>query len=267
MSFATARLQIFKSFLLLFFKKEDSFLLILLLAPIIGSFLGTVIGRTTRDESFVTGRSRCDSCGRTLRPAELIPIASYLALRGRCHACHAPIGRFHLFVELAAVAVAASAIAFGAEGETLIAGCVLGWALLALAWIDALTMRLPDFLSLPLILAGLADAIWQDPAALTGRALGAAVGYAVFRLLAWVYRCLRHRDGLGEGDAKLLAAAGAWLGVAPLATTVLIAALSALVYAAGLVLSGRAMDGTTRLPFGPFLALGLWLSWLSAQQF
>jgi leader peptidase (prepilin peptidase)/N-methyltransferase len=251
--------------LLLFFKKEESFLLSLLLASIIGSFLGTIIGRTVSDESFVTGRSRCDSCGRTLRPGELIPIVSYLVLRGRCRACHAPIGRFHLLVELAAVAVAASAIVAGAEGRTLAAGCVLGWTLLALAWIDALTMRLPDFLSLPLILAGLGDAVLEDPDGLTGRALGAAVGYTMFRLLAWAYRRFRHRDGLGEGDAKLLAAAGAWLGLAPLGTIVLIAALSALLYAGWLAVSGRRLDASTRLPFGPFLALGLWADWLAWQ--
>ncbi len=240
-------------------------MLILLIAPIIGSFLGTVISRTARGESFATGRSHCESCGHTLRPIELIPLASYVALRGRCRACQAPIGRFHLLVELAAIGVAASAIAAGAEGRTLVAGCVLGWMLLALAWIDALTLRLPDFLSLPLILAGLGDALLEDPGALTDRALGAAVGYTMFRVLAWAYRYFRQRDGLGEGDAKLLAAAGAWLGVALLAATVLIAAVSALLYAGLLAVSGRVVDGSTRLPFGPFLALGLWGGWLFQQ--
>jgi leader peptidase (prepilin peptidase)/N-methyltransferase len=143
------------------------------------------------------------------------------------------------------------------------ASCLLGWTLLALAWIDALTMRLPDFLTLPLILAGLAECLWLDPEDLTDRALGAALGYTIFRLLAWTYRKLRHRDGLGEGDAKLLAAAGAWAGASMLADVALAAALSGLAFAATIRLRGAPVDASTRLAFGPFLAAAIWLVWLA----
>jgi leader peptidase (prepilin peptidase)/N-methyltransferase len=235
---------------------------VLVAAPFIGSFLGTLITRTASGEDFVRGRSCCEICGHRLGPFELIPLVSFVIQRGRCRACRAPIRPFHLHVELAALVVPVSVLLAGADGALLAAGCVLGWTLLASAWIDVLTMRLPDMLTLPLVLAGLGEALWLDPDALTDRALGAAIGYAAFRLLAWAYFRFRGRDGLGQGDAKLLAAGGAWVGAAMLADVVLMAAVAGLLFAGGMVLMGRRVDGSTRLPFGPFLAAGIWSVWL-----
>ncbi len=235
----------------------------LVAAPFIGSFLGTVIGRTAAGEGFFGGRSCCEACGRALGPAELIPLVSFALQRGRCRACGAAIRPFHLYIELAALMVPAAALLAGQDGAMLAAGCVLGWALLALAWIDALVMRLPDTLTLPLVLAGLGEALWLDPDALIDRAWGAALGYTAFRLIAWAYLRLRGRDGLGQGDAKLLAAGGAWVGAAMLADVVLAASVAGLLCAGALALGGRRVDGTTRLPFGPFLAAGIWSVWLA----
>jgi len=234
----------------------------LLLAPCIGSFLGTLITRTAGGENFVTGRSRCEACGKRLGPLELVPLLSFAAQRGRCRSCRAPIRPFHLAVEMAALLIPASLLLAGQDGARLAAGCALGWTLLALAWIDVLVMRLPDMLTLPLVLAGLAEAVWLDPDTLMDRALGAAIGYVAFRLLAWSYRLLRGRDGLGQGDAKLLAAAGAWVGAAMLADVVLLAALAGLLFAGSMALVGRRVDGSTRLPFGPCLAASIWTVWL-----
>ena len=238
----------------------------LVIAPIIGSFLGTLILRTARDQPFVAGRSHCDACGHLLTPVELIPILSYLAQGGRCRACRTPIAPFHWHIELVALLVPLTAAPAVEESAALAASCLLGWGLLALAWIDALTMRLPDFLTLPLILSGLAESLWCDPNALTDRALGAALGYTIFRVLASIYRRLRNRDGLGEGDAKLLAAAGAWVGASMLADVVLAAAIGGLGFAAVLRLTGKSMNSTTRIPFGPFLAAASWLVWLAAND-
>jgi leader peptidase (prepilin peptidase)/N-methyltransferase len=234
----------------------------LVAAPVIGSFLGTMVGRTAAGQGFVGGRSCCETCRHRLGPAELIPLVSYAIQRGRCRACGAPIRPFHLYIELAALLVPAAALLADEDGATLAAGCVLGWALLALGWIDSLTLRLPDALTMPLVLAGLAEALWLEPEAMTDRAWGAAIGYVSFRALAWGYRLLRGREGLGQGDAKLLAAAGAWVGAGMLAYVVLGAALAGLLFAGAMVLAGRRIDGSTRLPFGPFLAAGIWSVWL-----
>ncbi len=234
----------------------------LVAAPFIGSFLGTVVSRTVAGQGFVAGRSCCEACGHRLGPAELIPLVSYALQRGRCRACGAAIRPFHVQIELAALLVPAACLIAGGQGAMLAAGCVLGWALLALGWIDVLTMRLPDALTLPLVLAGLGEALWLDADALTDRALGAAAGYVAFRALAFAYRMWRGREGLGQGDAKLLAAGGGWVGASMLADVVLGAALAALLFAGAMVLAGRRVDGSTRLPFGPFLAAGIWAVWL-----
>ncbi len=238
-----------------------------LAAPFAGSFMGVLVTRLSRAgaggetwRGILLGRSACPSCGHRLGAPDLAPVASFLALRGRCRFCGAPIARFHLWVELCATGIAAWAAASGEHGALLWAGCTLGWTLLTLGWIDMLCLRLPDGLTLPLILAGLAEAAWLEPEARLDRALGAAAGYAGFRALAWAYRLARGREGLGRGDAKLLAAGGAWVGVYLLGDVILGAALAALAWS---VRRGRP-DPKERLPFGPFLAASIWAVWLYA---
>ncbi len=234
------------------------------LSPFIGSFLGVVIERLPQRRPIALGRSVCAACEHALGPADLVPLLSFTARRGRCRHCRAPIPRFHLWIELAAIAVSLSAaLAVPQDTQSLWAGCLLGWTLLALAWIDAETWCLPDVLTLPLILAGLLATAWLDRDDLTDHALAAALGYSAFRLLNAGYRRLRGRDGLGEGDAKLLAASGAWVGSAALPFAVLAAALGGLAWAGILHLRGTRLTGGLKLPFGPFLALGSWLAWLA----
>jgi leader peptidase (prepilin peptidase)/N-methyltransferase len=233
-----------------------------LAAPFAGSFVGVLIRRLPRDRPGLWGRSACEACGHTLGVSEMVPVASFLAQRGRCRACGAPIAPSHLAVELAALAIAAIAAATGAAGWELWEGCALGWTLLALAWIDLEQFWLPDVLTLPLLVAGLLVAWAREPWTLTDRAAGAIAGYLAFRVIGRLYAALRGREGLGQGDAKLLAAAGAWLGWPALPTLVLVAALVAIAMAVAGRRRGAALTGATALPFGPALAAAFWTLWL-----
>jgi len=244
-----------------------------LAAPIIGSFLGVLVRRLPDGRPIAWARSHCEGCGAALRPRDLVPLLSWLATRGRCRFCARPLGWFYPAIELAAVAVAAAAVAVdgGAVDYGAIGGggavwldCVLGWWLLALGWIDLRRWLLPDALTLPLVIAGLAAAVAFDPDGLADRALGAAVGYLALRAIAMLYRALRGREGLGEGDAKLLAASGAWVGASGLPQVILVAALAGLFAAACLRLAGLRLGSGSALPFGPFLALATWLVWLGS---
>jgi leader peptidase (prepilin peptidase)/N-methyltransferase len=231
-------------------------------APCIGSFLGVLIRRLPAGREVGWARSACEACGTAIAARDLVPLGSYVALRGRCRACAAPIAGFHPAVELAALGIACiAALAAPDDPARLWIGCGLGWALLALAWIDWEHLRLPDAITLPLVPAGLAATLWLAPEALAAHAAGAALGYGAFRGFAWAYRRLRGREGLGRGDAKLLAVAGAWLGWEALPTVVLIAALVGLGVAGAVALRRGGLDRGARLPFGPCLALAVWLCW------
>jgi leader peptidase (prepilin peptidase)/N-methyltransferase len=219
--------------------------------------MGVLIRRLPRGEPVVLARSRCPACGTTLGWSELVPLLSFLWLRGACRHCGDRIDRFHVWVELAALAVAVWAIAV--DGPAAWLDCVLGWTLLTLAWIDAERMVLPDVLTLPLVVGGLLAAWLETPEFLLDRALGTLLGWGSFTLVAAGYWALRGRDGLGGGDAKLLAAAGAWLGWEGLPSVILAAALSALVVTLTTRAVRRSPLSAGPLPFGPWLAAAIWL--------
>ena len=221
-----------------------------------------LIRRLPEGRPVAMARSECEGCGHRLGPGELVPLLSYLALRGRCRFCRRPIDAFHPAVELAACGVALWALLADRShaAADLWVNCALGWGLLALAWIDWRTGRLPDVLTLPLLLAGLTATFLLDSSRLLDHALGAVAGYAALRVLAMAYEALRGRRGMGEGDAKLLAACGAWVGWDGLPTVVWVAALTGIGLALAMTAVTRAsLTGTLSLPFGPCLALGAWV--------
>lgn len=232
-------------------------------APFVGSFLGTLIERLPKGSPVVVGRSACPHCGTRLRAADMMPLLSWLAARGRCRYCGHRLGIFYPLIELASVAVALAAIlVLGDAGAWLIGTTlVLGWVLLALSWIDHRHLVLPDVLTLPLIPGGLLVAWMVSPESLPHHVLGAALGYAALIAVAALYHRARGRAGLGAGDAKLFAAAGAWLSWEALPSVLLIGGILGLVLAlAGS--TGRRLAADTAVPFGPALAGAFWLVWL-----
>ncbi len=159
----------------------------------------------------------------------------------------------------AAVAIALCTVPASPVGPAAWANCLLGWGLLPLAWIDIRHFRLPDVLTLPLLLLGLGGTHLLEPWLLTDHAIAAIAGYAALRLIGWAYAAWRGQEGLGQGDAKLLAVGGAWVGIEGLSWVVLLAALAGIAWAGLLAARGAPLTARTRLPFGPFLALGIWL--------
>jgi len=232
-----------------------------LAAPFIGSFLGVLVARLPHGKAVVWDRSRCDDCGHPLGIADLVPLTSWVTSRRHCRYCGAKITPLYTGIELAALALAVWAATL-TEGWELWAGCCLGWGLLALAIIDWRDGLLPDAVTLPLLALGLAFAAIEGPPLLVPHTIGAAAGFASFALIGWLYRWLRRRDGLGFGDVKLLAAAGAWVSWQGLPSVVLIAAVFSLGVALFGAVRGQAVKLDQRLAFGPGLCLGTWLVWL-----
>lgn len=235
----------------------------LLASPFVGSFLAASAKAWPDHAAMLKGRSRCSNCDRQLIWWENLPIISFLLLRGQCRSCGAAIGWPALIAEILALVVAATAVCL-ADGWLMPAICVLGWTLLFASLVDARTRLLPDGSTLGLIPVGLLVqfglAGW--PGVLMG-AIGAAIGFAFLWGVAFLYRKMRDRDGLGLGDAKLLAAGGAWCGPFALSWIVLVGASLALLY---LILPrpGKApLTATTSLAFGPALAAGIFLVFLA----
>lgn len=225
---------------------------------IAGSFAGALVTRWPLGRSVGAGRSRCDSCGRVLAPRELVPVLSFLYARGRCGTCGAAIPPDHLAAEIACALVGATAFA-AAPPAVALAGALFGWTLVVLALLDLRHFWLPDRLTLPLAAIGVAAAAGGAGVPFADSLIGAAVGYASLALIAWGYRALRHREGMGGGDPKLFAAIGAWLGWQMLPPVLLLASVVGLASAG---LRGSRPAGTDQLPLGTFLALAAWPIWL-----
>ena len=240
---------------------EFTWLLPVLAAPFVGSFVGLVAHRLPRAEPVIFGRSACTSCHTQLTARDLVPLLSWLAARGRCRHCNAPLSARYPLTELAALVIALWAASV-LGGWSVLIGCLLGWALLTLTLIDLREKMLPDMITLPLIAIGLAATLFLEPLDPLAHAIGAAAGLALFLAVGAIFRRLRGYDGLGGGDAKLFAAAGAWVGWMGLPSVLLIATVVALAVVLVKMLTRRRNIAREEIAFGPYLCFGFWIVWL-----
>lgn len=231
-----------------------------ILGLVFGSFIATLALRWPQGRSAMRGRSACDGCDKALAAHELVPLFSWVIQHGRCRACGNTIHLAHPATELAglAIGVAAGLVAPGWEG---VAGAVFGWLLLALAALDLAAFWLPNILTAALALTGVIDGIFFEPGWID-RILGGAIGFGLLYLVAFTYRHVRGREGLGGGDPKLFGAIGLWLGASMLAPVLLGASVTGLAVALAMKLSGREIRMTSRLPLGTLLAIAAFPAWL-----
>lgn len=233
----------------------------LVLGAIAGSFLATVLIRWPQERSALRGRSQCDGCGATLRAGELVPVLSYALARGRCRRCGAAIDPRHLAVELGAAFIGCVALA-AHPGVLGFVTASFGWWLLLLAALDAEHHWLPDGLTLPLAPAGILVGWAGYGAALEDRVIGAAAGFLLLTGIAFLYRRIRGREGLGAGDPKFFSAIGAWLGWQQLPLVLLGAGMIGLAAILMIGMRGGTVSATDRMPLGTLMALAAWPIWL-----
>jgi len=238
-------------------------LLLAAAALCVGSFLNVVIYRLPLmvlqpqpGFSLLQPRSHCPRCKTPVRAGDCVPLLSWFWLRGRCRSCRRSISWRYPAIELATLAISLLLAWLLPWNGALLAALLMSGFLLALSLIDLRVQLLPDALTLPLLWLGLLFHAWGVlPRSSPAQAiLGAAGGYLLFRLLASAWRVFRHREALGGGDARLLAALGAWLGWQPLPLLLLLAACMGLI-AALLARLSMQRPLSLPLPFGPCLAL------------
>ncbi|MBM3386937.1 MAG: prepilin peptidase [Betaproteobacteria bacterium] len=199
--------------------------------------------------------SHCPACQHALAWHDKLPLLSFVRLRGRCRHCAAPISWQYPLIELATAAIFVWSLWAHGPSAAALAWAGFASSLLALAVIDARTTWLPDALTQPLTWAGLiAAACGWSGLPLADALGGAVVGYMSLWSVHWGFRLITGKTGMGEGDFKLLAALGAWLGWQNLLALVLIASVSGLLVALVLLGRGRLPDNR-QIAFGPYLAL------------
>ena len=227
----------------------------LALGLLIGSFANVCIHRLPLGESIVSPRSRCPSCRAPIAAADNVPLFSYLFLKGRCRHCRARISPRYPAVELTnGLLYLAVALRDGPTPRALV-DMAFVTALLVLSLIDLDHQILPNVITIPGIAAGVAASLafggW--PGALRS-ALAALGGYLAFWAVAAAYRRTRGVEGLGQGDWKLAAMLGAFLGWERMLLTVLLASLLGTIVGVALIVA-RGRSSQHPLPLGTFLGL------------
>ena len=255
------------------------------LGLIVGSFLNVVILRlparmeyfwkrdaremlelASADEAappdIVRQGSHCPHCKHPLAAWDNIPLLSWLVLRGRCRYCKTAISMQYPLVELLCGITSVVVVwHFGATWQAA-AALLFTWFLIAAGGIDFRTQLLPDALTLPLLWLGLLVSLVPVFVDTREAVIGAATGYVALWSVYWLFKLATGKEGMGFGDFKLFAAAGAWMGYAALLPVIIIAAVSGAVIGT-ILLRTRGQDRSVPFAFGPFLAIAMWI-WLVA---
>jgi len=250
---------------------------------LIGSFLSVVISRlpimlkksweaecreflnqpaqATARFNLAVPRSHCPKCNALITWWQNIPVISFVLLRGRCAGCQTKIPSFYPLLEISTAMLSIWVVAhFGLSWQMGFA-LIFTYGLIAMTCIDARTQLLPDELTLSFLWLGLLISTHGLFISSEDAIIGAFIGYAVLWLIANAYKLIRKQDGMGYGDFKLLAMLGAWIGALNLLNVLLISTFLGLI--SGLLfLLRKKIKSTEPMPFGPYLAIGGWLTLL-----
>jgi leader peptidase (prepilin peptidase)/N-methyltransferase len=197
-------------------------------------------------------RSRCPNCAHQITALENLPVISWVALRGRCSSCKAPISPRYPIIELCTALL--SLLVFVTLGPTakMLAALGLTWALVALTMIDFDTQLLPDDITLPLLWAGLLVNLSGTFTSLPSAVLGAMFGYLSLWSVYWLFKLATGREGMGYGDFKLLAALGAWMGWLSIPMILLMSSVVGSIIGVGYLIIRRE---SAPFAFGPYIAI------------
>ncbi|HLF66806.1 MAG TPA: A24 family peptidase, partial [Gammaproteobacteria bacterium] len=222
-------------------------------------YLGLKPQVETEQLSLYLPNSHCTRCKKTIKPWHNIPILSYLLLRGRCANCNASISLRYPMVEIiTTVASVYVAWQFGISWQTF-AALIFTWTIVALTFIDIDFFLLPDQLTLLLVWVGLFFNLFSLFCPLPDAVIGAMAGYLIFAFIGWIFTCITGKVGMGQGDFKLLAAFGAFLGWQQLPMIILLSSLIGAVFGITHIMIKR-QSKNVPLPFGPYLAVAGWIA-------
>ena len=227
----------------------------LLVGLALGSFMNVCIYRIPLEKSIIRPSSSCPNCGKKIRFYDNIPLISYLLLLGRCRHCHHPISwRYPAVEALTGLLSLALFIRYGLSFQYLLF-LLFAATLVTISFIDLDHQIIPDVMSIPGIVAGLAAAFIPGNVSWFDSIIGIIGGGGTLFLVGLIYEKLTGKQGMGGGDVKLLAMIGAWMGWRSLPFVLLVSSLTgAIIGSIFLLMAGKGYR--VRIPFGPFLSLG-----------
>ena len=227
----------------------------------IGSFANVLIYRLPKGENFIIGRSYCPKCHHTLKMSEMIPIFSWILLKGRCRWCHQKISIAYFIIEVISMGIGYFCFSYHGFGSGFFISFFICELLLVVSVIDLITMTIPDSLNIILAFLAIIAYCLHPDISLIER----LIGMSVISLLMIVLN-LFVMDSFGGGDIKLMIAAGFLLGWQKTLVAGVLGIMSASVYASYLLVKKKA-NRKTHIPFGPFLSLGIMISFFYGCQF
>jgi leader peptidase (prepilin peptidase)/N-methyltransferase len=228
------------------------------MGAVIGSFLNVCILRLPAEQSVVSPPSRCPKCGNGVKWYDNIPVLSWLILRGRCRNCGNPISIQYPLIELATALIWAwMAMRYGHELDSIRAALFLT-LLLGIAMTDAREYIIPDEFSIGGLVIGLGLSLGHGLPGLRPALIGAAVGFGVLWLIAWLGKHAFKKEAMGGGDIKMMAMVGAFVGWQGVFLTIFLGSVVGTIVFGPLALIGRKKD----VPFGVFLAMGAAVTFL-----
>jgi leader peptidase (prepilin peptidase) / N-methyltransferase len=238
--------------------------IVVFLGLAIGSFLNVVIHRLPRGESLISPGSHCPACSYALRPSDNIPIVSYALLLGRCRKCRAPISARYPVVELATAVLFVLHYAVFGWTPLLAVRLLFSAAMVALFVIDLDHRLLPDRITLPGIVVGLAASLLLPPG-IRDALIGTLAGGGVLWGIGEAYYRYSGEEGLGGGDVKMLAMIGAFLGWQLVLVTLVFSSIAGAVIGL-IVIAIKRGDMKYALPYGTFLSIAALVSSLYGEQ-
>lgn len=233
-------------------------MLIFIFGLIIGSFLGLVIDRLPRGESIATGRSKCNTCQRNLTPLELIPVLSFLMQRGKCRKCQSKLSLFYPGIELLTGLTFYMTYQVFETSLDMVIAIVFTSILIIISFIDIQTKIIYDRFQIAIFILAIISAITEgkNPINLIIGSLIISIPLLIIALIT---------QGMGGGDIKLMFVSGAYLGFPNILVAFIIASISGGIYGIYSLITQK-HNRKSEVPFGPFLALGLFIALLYGNR-